>query len=437
MRIVLLLSILSVASHAKDIWDEAVSAPMSSSVAVISSSALPVQAPNSVLALSSSSLGISSSIVGSSIVAGSSTLGSSSSQALLLSSSSAILDSLLSSSSLVSDSLSDSLAPPAITDRGPPASISSSSSAQSSSSSTIRSRKELLGPVKVSRVHGIDEMKGRYKSPRKALFMSLALPGAGQMYVGGSAFNYARGGLYLITEAVLGGLWYHYSVTLYDRQVKKYEKFANQHYSIGRYESEMYKLYTQLADEEKRTEFQSQYLGGRESYCGAIYKNSAQNKCSEQDLRKGDNHRLQFPEDETLGESVRKNDFHDETELYQTIGTVNYVYGWDDATDYASANDLILETGASEWVALAKSENHDEYLDLRDRANTLAGYQAYFLGGIILNHLVSAVDATWSAYVHNKGLYEEKLSWYERIRLDSQVKWGADIGTQVTARLEF
>lgn len=436
MRIVLLLSILSVASHAKDIWDEAVSAPMSSSVVMISSSALPVQTPTSVLAVSSSSIAISSSQATSSIVAASSNLGSSSSQALLLSSSSAILDSLLSSSSLVSDSLSDSLAQPAIADRGPPASIASSSSSQTSSSS-FRSRKELLGPVKVSRVHGIDEMKGRYKSPRKALFMSLALPGAGQMYVGGSAFNYARGGLYLITEAVLGGLWYHYSVTLYDRQVKKYEKYANQHYSIGRYEKEISTLYTQLADEEKRTEFQSQYLGGRESYCGAIYKNPDQNKCSEQDLRKGDNHRLQFPEDETLGESVRKNDFHDEIELYQTIGTVNYVYGWDDATDYASANDLVLETGASEWRALAKSENRDEYLDLRDRANTLAGYQAYFLGGIILNHMISAVDATWSAYVHNKGLYEEKLSWYDRIRLDSQVKWGADIGTQVTARLEF
>ena len=47
----------------------------------------------------------------------------------------------------------------------------SSSSADVPSSSSVN-RRELLGPVKVSKVNGIDEMKGRYKSPRKALFMS-------------------------------------------------------------------------------------------------------------------------------------------------------------------------------------------------------------------------------------------------------------------------
>ena len=45
--------------------------------------------------------------------------------------------------------------------------VSSSSVAASSNS---MSRRDLLGPVKVSKVHGIDELKGRYKNPRKALF---------------------------------------------------------------------------------------------------------------------------------------------------------------------------------------------------------------------------------------------------------------------------
>lgn len=280
-------------------------------------------------------------------------------------------------------------------------------------------------------------MKGRYKSPRKALFLSLALPGAGQMYVGGSTFNYVRGGLYMVTEAVLGGLWYHYSVTLYDRQVKKYEKYAKAHYSVGRYESEMYSLYGQLADADERSEFETQYLSGREAYCAAIYKTPTNFKCSEKDLRKGDDHRRQFPVEENLGTSLDKLNFHDETEFFQTIGTEHYVFGWDDVTDQASANDLILDKDASEWVRLGSSENRDEYLDLRDRANKLAGYQAYFLGGIILNHIISAVDATWSAHAHNKGLYEEKLVWYDRIRFDSQLLWGGDIGSQVTARLDF
>lgn len=289
----------------------------------------------------------------------------------------------------------------------------------------------------MSRVRGIDEMKGRYKSPRKALFMSLLVPGAGQMYVGGTTFNYVRGGLYMVTEVVLGGLWYHYSVTLYDRQVNRYEKYANAHFSVGKYEADIYSLYSQLSDNDERTEFQTQYLSGRETYCGSIYKNASQNDCSQADLRKGDNHRLQFPKDELLGTTVKKVNLYDETELYRTIGGVNYVYGWDDAGNYASASDLNLEADASEWVALGTSNNREAYLDMRDRATELANYQAYFLGGLILNHLISAVDATWSAYAHNKGLYEEKLAWYERIRFDSQVMLNSDIGSKVTARLDF
>ena len=121
------------------------------------------------------------------------------------------------------------------------AALSSSSSEQASTlSSSSMSRRDLLGPVKVSKVHGIDEMKGKYKSPRKALFMSLVVPGSGQLYVGGSKFTYARGVIYLALEAGLWAGWYYNTVYRYDEQVKKYKKFADAHYSIGRYENAMY-----------------------------------------------------------------------------------------------------------------------------------------------------------------------------------------------------
>ena len=87
--------------------------------------------------------------------------------------------------------------------------LSSSSVAASANS---MSRRELLGPVKVSKVHGIDEMKGRYKNPRKALFLSLLVPGAGQMYVGGNTSTYVRGGVYMALEVFMWSGWGYFSM---------------------------------------------------------------------------------------------------------------------------------------------------------------------------------------------------------------------------------
>jgi hypothetical protein len=169
--------------------------------------------------------------------------------------------------------LSSSSVTPQSSDSG----TSVSSSADISSSSM--SRRDLLGPVKVSKVYGIDEMKGRYRSPRKALFMSLVVPGSGQLYVGGSTFTYVRGGVYLALEAALWGSWYYFSVYKYNDQVKKYKKYAKEHYSIGRYEAGMRDLYGQLSDEMEESRFEARYMSSREGFCEAIYGSATASNC--------------------------------------------------------------------------------------------------------------------------------------------------------------
>jgi len=136
-----------------------------------------------------------------------------------------------------------------------------------------------LGPTKVSKVYSIDEMKGKYKSPRKALFFSLVVPGSGQLYVGGSTFNYIRGAAYLALEGALWGGWYYYSVYKYDKQVKRYKKFAKNHYSAYTYESKMHDLYNGLDDSDEEAEFVERYLSNRETYCKSIYGEASTNGC--------------------------------------------------------------------------------------------------------------------------------------------------------------
>ena len=172
--------------------------PSSSSVA-----AKPAPVSSSSVKVSSSSVASSSSVElsSSSVEVSSSSIVSSSSEAL---SSSSEIPAAVDSSALaavetpadVDSSLVDSTASDSVREMTPEeayaaemkrhneenrirdslAMLASSSSATEAPSSSSMNRRELLGPVKVSKVNGIDEMKGRYKSPRKALFMSLVVP---------------------------------------------------------------------------------------------------------------------------------------------------------------------------------------------------------------------------------------------------------------------
>lgn len=323
------------------------------------------------------------------------------------------------------------------------AALSSSSSEQPAPdiSSSSMSRRDLLGPVKVSKVYGMDELKGRYKSPRKALFMSLVVPGSGQLYVGGSTFTYVRGGAYLALEAALWGSWAYFSVYKYNDQVDKYKKFAQKHYSIGRYEAGMRELYGQLSDETEETRFETRYMNNREAFCEAIYGNAATAGCytAGRLFYNDKNHLNQFGDkDKPLGEEsddLRK-DFYDASALYQQISDKSYVLGWDDVEDQAVAINLGLEDDELEdgIVPLGKSSNMDKYRSMRNKANDYADLQVWFFGGLILNHIISAVDAAFTANAHNKVLYSEELSWYDRLHFDSYVNIfnGLDVGVQAS-----
>ncbi|WP_290764854.1 hypothetical protein [Fibrobacter sp. UBA4297] len=412
--------------------------PSSSSVTVQSSSSVAAVVPVSSASVSSSSVVLqsSSSIVAAPAVAIADTAVLDSATRDSLMREAAIAEAERVRAQADSSRRADSLA------QAQAAGLTNVSSSSVAASSNSMSRRDLLGPVKVSKVHGIDELKGRYKNPRKALFMSLLVPGAGQMYVGGSTATYVRGGVYMALEVFMWSGWGYFSVYKYNQQVDKYKKFAKQHYSIGRYENAMRDLYNTAGNLYIST-FSSRYMGTRKSFCEAIYGDATHGKCYQDDALFSDDktHLNNFKDkDKSLGDEMKdfKRSFSKESELFQLISEGAYVRGWDDVKNGGTlAIDLNLEDENAETVPLGESDNMNKYRSMRSKANDYADRQAWFIGGLILNHLISAVDAAITANAHNKVLYEEDVSWYDRLHFDSGMTFNDSFGWSVRANWGF
>jgi hypothetical protein len=434
----------------------------SSSSVAVSSSSVELSSSSSVVVLSSSSEAVAPTVAVSSAVESSSSVAaveSSSSVADLMSSAvvldTAVLDSATRDSLMREAAIAEAERVRAIADstrradslaQAQAAGLMNVSSSSEAASSNSVSRRDLLGPVKVSKVHGIDEMKGRYKNPRKALFLSLLVPGAGQMYVGGSTATYVRGGVYIALEVFMWSGWGYFSIYKYNDQVKKYKRFAKDHYSIGRYEVAMRNLYN-AGGKLYSNEFNNRYMGTRKSFCEAIYGDAGNAGCyRENALYEGDSRHLGLfgDKDVMLGDEMNafsketKRDFNKESELFQLLSEDAYVLGWEDA-ESAIVSDLNLETPNSETASLSKSgsDYQRKYRSMRRDANDYADMQAWFIGGLILNHIVSAVDAALTANAHNKVLYEEDVSWYDRLHFDSGVSFNDSFGWTVRANWGF
>lgn len=173
------------------------------------------------------------------------------------------------------------------------------------------------------------------KSPKRALFFSVLIPGAGEFY----CHSYIKSAAFLCLEAVL---WVSYAnfADQGDELEDEFEKFADEHWS--------------------RQLFQ-QWLTTTE------------------------------------GENAEKTHELPETntqQYYEMIGKYDQFYaGWDDVKE------LGLKYGDRKGIRM-------EYMNMRKDSNDKFKKATTMVSLVILNHIVSAVDAAWCAFRYNKHHYE-------------------------------
>jgi hypothetical protein len=318
------------------------------------------------------------------------------------------------------------------------------SSAYADTTATKKKRKRV---VRETTVNTIDDLKGKYRSPKKALFMSMIVPGLGQAYVGQHWFNYTRGAFYFLTDVALAYGWHYYVVDRQDAQIAKYQKFADENWRQYRYEAV-------IAKDVDKAPGRNQH---RENYCETVQDNSTSKGnslflgCKTPTSADYKSFQDEYNDQNWGNDSVahRRAQFVNPHNFYELIGKENeFVTGWADADEnniflgdsayYAMGSDGNPLKDAANRLVLATTPMQQKYIGMRAQANDYARMQAYFLGGMVVNHLVSALDAALTAHYHNKALYQTETNWWDRLHLDSQLAWdGYAPKSMVTASVTF
>jgi Flp pilus assembly pilin Flp len=222
---------------------------------------------------------------------------------------------------------------------------------------------------------GVDrESGGSYKSPWLAAGFSLAVPGAGEFYAG----NYWKSALFLAVEV---GAWV--LAARFDRRgddaTAAFEQFADAHWSVVRYAE--YSLNNLIVSDR------------RGQYLATLYL--PQGEQGSQPWEKLNWEVLNAMEREIAGYYSHVIPRHGDQQYFEMIGKYpQFNQGWDDA-DQNSPSDY-------EYIKAHLTANFLAYRDQRGAANDEYDRAATFVTVAIVNHVISAIDAAWTAASANR-----------------------------------
>jgi hypothetical protein len=214
-----------------------------------------------------------------------------------------------------------------------------------------------------------------HKSPWLAGGMSLLVPGAGEFY----AESYWKAAAFLAVDVAVFLVAYHYDKQG-NRQTDYFQNFANQHWSVVQYAN--------YAEKNLTPSGHAPYLWlipGTEGLPPWKRVNWAELHRMESDI--GGYYSHQLPP-------------YGEQQYYELIGKYpQFNQGWDDAN-------LLLPSDYETIKANLTSE-YSYYGGERGKANTYYERATTFVVVAIINHIISAIDAAWTAHAFNKNVQAE------------------------------
>ncbi|MEX2089656.1 MAG: DUF5683 domain-containing protein [Bacteroidota bacterium] len=216
------------------------------------------------------------------------------------------------------------------------------------------------------------------KSPVQAALYSAVLPGAGEFY----AESYWKAGGFFLAEVALWG-WYVVNDSKGNDQTVLFQQYADLHWSVVSYVEWIERYITELNPD----------AGGTG---GIITGNSGPpwdrvdwaklNELEERIGRRSGNgftHRLPRRPDQ---------------QYYELIGKYpQYAGGWDDGTNI-TPSDVTSSNVSARFL---------EYSAMRGKANDFFNVASTMASLIVVNHVLSAFDAAWSASQYNSRLQLE------------------------------
>jgi hypothetical protein len=304
---------------------------------------------------------------------------------------------------------------------------------------TLKKQAEIAkpaAPAKVEAAKSINFARGvkEYRSPKLAMLLSLLVPGLGQAYVK----SYVKAGLFFAADVAIISTSVAFS-TIGKNQYNQATAFADRNYSVSKMSSYYNGLYS--------------FMLGSNMYGDSASADTAINAIYADSLKSF-----------IQGSKVKSSSY------YQTLsdqGASNpYVQGWNDCqptiAQIANANDEPISGSKYNYTPYDtlelnylvqlhnKNTNNPVGVPVYGYSDSMLAYQKMMaqssdntkiamtvLFVLILNHVVSAVDALITANAYNDELLGKQSFWHH-VNLEPTVAGsGFQIGPALSLRLQF